>query len=114
MAKKIYTSGVSDSRNAKPNPKMDGSGQGIRANMGRGCGEYKSRGLTLKSMKLEKMKSNRLNNEIYKGQFLKMFNEERKEHPTFTKEQINQIVKDHLAKKHGEKVVEEAEEEDKL
>jgi hypothetical protein len=43
-----------------------------------------------------------------------MFVDEQKEHPSFTQPQIRQIVKDHLAKKHGEKVVEEAEEEDKL
>jgi len=27
-----------------------------------------------------------------------MFNQERKEHPSFTKEQIKQIVKDHIHK----------------
>jgi len=43
-----------------------------------------------------------------------MFVDEKKEHPSFTNSQVRQIVKDHLAKKHGEKAVEEAEEEDNL
>jgi len=52
MAKKTYTSGVSESRSHKK----------------------------------------------HQGNFLMMFNQERKEHPSFTKEQIKQIVKDHMHK----------------
>lgn len=43
-----------------------------------------------------------------------MFVEEQKEHPSFTKKQVRQIVLDHLAKKHGKKAVQEAAREGRL